>query len=206
MMYHLTQDQLAHIIFPLGRVCKKDTRRMAEERNLPVAHKAESQDICFLTNGSSYTDFLKKRAPKTFKPGELVDTKGRILGKHRGLPYYTIGQRKGLGISAPFPLYVTALDAERNRVVVGRNEDLFRRKLLADDLAFTDGAAPAAHFRCEAKIRYGMRTNACEVQLQADGRAAVLFDEPQRAVTAGQSVVFYDGERLIGGGTIVRGL
>lgn len=206
MMYHLTQDQLAHIIFPLGRVCKKDTRRMAEDRGLPVAHKKESQDICFLTSEKSYADFLRERAPRIFKPGDITDQKGRLLGHHRGLPYYTIGQRKGLGISSPFPLYVTALDSEKNRVIVGRNEDLFRTKLLAGAPAFTDGEAPGRLFRAEAKIRYGMRVHPCTVAIQKDGRALVTFDEPQRAVTPGQSVVFYDGDRLIGGSDIIRAL
>lgn len=206
MMYHLKQDQLAHIIFPLGRVCKKDTRRMAEEKGLPVYNKAESQDICFLTSEKSYVDYLKIHAPEIFTPGDIVDTKGRVLGRHEGLPYYTIGQRKGLGLSSPFPLYVVALDAAKNRVIVGRNDDLFRKKLLCDELDFTDGEAPGKTFRCEAKIRYGMRVNPCEVEIQDDGRAVITFDEPQRAITPGQSAVFYEGDRLMGGATILRAL
>ncbi len=206
MMYHLKQDQLSHILFPLGRVCKKDTRRMAEDRGLPVAHKAESQDICFLTSEKSYVEYLKHHAPDIFKPGDIVDTKGRVLGRHEGIPYYTIGQRKGLGLSSPFPLYVVAIDAKKNQVIVGRNDDLFRKKVLVDELDFTDGEAPGSTFRCEAKIRYGMHVNPCEVKLQDDGRAVITFDEPQRAVTPGQSAVFYDGDRLIGGGTIIRPL
>ena len=203
MMYHLTQEQLAHILFPLGRTEKKNTRKMAEERGLPVAHKAESQDICFLSAERSYTDFLEKRAPDILKPGDIVDTEGRVLGRHAGLARYTIGQRKGLGVHAPYPLYVLRLDAKTNRVVVGKNEELFKTRLIADRLDFTDGAPPADRFTCEAKIRYGIRTEKCEVEIEGN-RAQVTFANPQRAVTPGQSVVFYEDDRLIGGGIILE--
>lgn len=206
MMYHLTQDQLAHILFPLGRFTKQETRRLSEEKGLPTWDKAESQDMCFLAAGDSYKDYLRAHAPEIFRPGAITDRKGRVLGRHRGLPCYTIGQRKGLGIAAKTPLYVTGLDAKSNRVIVGPNEDLFRTRLLAADLAFTDGAAPAEVFPCEAKIRYGMRPAKASVAVRPDGRAVVSFTEAQRAVTPGQSVVFYDGDRLIGGGEILRPL
>ncbi|MDY6085018.1 MAG: tRNA 2-thiouridine(34) synthase MnmA [Dialister sp.] len=206
MMYHLTQDQLAHIVFPLGRVFKKDTRRISKEKGLPTFNKPDSQDICFLTNEKTYVDYLKEEAPWIFKEGRITDLKGRTLGTHRGIPYYTIGQRKGLGISSKEALYVIAIDPQKNEVIVGNNEALFRKRLLAAELHFTDEEAPADRFACEAKIRYGIRTHAAQVMLQKDGRAVVEFDEPQRAITAGQSVVFYDGDRLIGGGTILRPL
>lgn len=206
MMYHLTQAQLARILFPLGRFTKQETRRLSLEKGLPTHDKAESQDMCFLSAGDSYKDFLAARAPDIFREGDITDGKGRVLGRHRGLPLYTVGQRKGLGLSSPFPLYVTGLDAKRNRVIVGRNEDLFRNRLLADALDFTDGEPPAASFRCEAKIRYGMKASPASVTVQDDGRAVIAFDAPQRAVTPGQSAVFYDGDRLIGGGTILRPL
>lgn len=206
MMYHLTQDQLAHIIFPLGRTFKKDTRRISKEKGLPTYNKAESQDICFLTSETSYVEFLKNHAPEAFSEGDIVDTKGRVLGRHRGIPYYTIGQRKGLGIAARTPLYVVALKPEKSQVIVGTNDELFRTRLLADELHFTDGEAPGEEFSCEAKIRYGIRVHDCTVTLERNGRAVVKFKEPQRAITSGQSVVFYEGDRLIGGGTIVRGL
>ncbi len=206
MMYHLTQDQLAHILFPLGRVYKKDTRLISREKGLPTYDKAESQDICFLTSEKSYAEFLQNHAPDAFRPGNIVDTKGRVLGKHKGIPLYTIGQRKGLGIASRMPLYVVALDAEKNQVVVGSNDDLFHKKLLANDLDFTDGTPPAQEFRCQAKIRYGIHVHDCTVALDDRGRAVVTFDEPQRAITSGQSVVFYEEDRLIGGGTILRAL
>lgn len=206
MMYHLNQDQLAHILFPLGRIWKKDTRRLSHEKGIPVADKSESQDVCFLTSEASYGEFLQNHAPHAFKPGDIMDTEGHVLGRHKGIPFYTIGQRKGLGIAAPHPLYVIALDGEKNRVIVGPNEALFRKRLLATDLDFTDGAAPGKTFACEAKIRYGIRTNPCQVTIQDDGRAVVSFEEAQRAVTPGQSAVFYEGDRLLGGGTIVRAL
>ncbi len=206
MMYHLTQDQMAHIIFPLGRIFKKDTRRISKEKGLPTYNKAESQDICFLSGQQSYADYLQIHAPEAFLPGNIVTASGTVLGRHKGLPYYTIGQRKGLGIAARTPLYVIRLDAEKNEVVVGSNDDLFRKSLLADELAFTDGKPPAKEFRCSAKIRYGIRVHDCTVKLDDQGKAIVTFDEPQRAITSGQSVVFYDDNRLIGGGTIVNPL
>ena len=206
MMYHLTQDQLAHILFPLGRMYKKDTRRISEEKGLPTYNKTESQDICFLTSEKSYAEFLQNHAPEAFRPGNIIDTKGRILGRHKGLPFYTIGQRKGLGIAARTPLYVVSLHAGKNRVIVGSNDDLFRSGLLANELDFTDGTPPSQQFRCLAKIRYGIRVHDCTVTLDDHGRAVVKFDEPQRAITPGQSVVFYEEDRLLGGGTIMKAL
>lgn len=206
MMYHLTQEQLSKIIFPLGRICKKDTRRISKEKGLPTYNKAESQDICFLTTEQSYVDFLREEAPEAFKDGPIVNKKGQVLGKHHGIPHYTIGQRKGLGIIAKTPQYVVSIDAKKNRIVVGGNDDLFRTKLLATDLAFTDGKPPAREFKAEGKVRYGMKVHECHVKIQDDGRAVVTFTEPQRAITSGQSVVFYEGDRLIGGGTIIRSL
>lgn len=185
---------------------KKDTRRISEEKGLPTYNKAESQDICFLTSEKSYAEFLQNHAPEAFRPGNIIDTKGRILGRHKGLPFYTIGQRKGLGIAARTPLYVVSLHAEKNRVIVGSNDDLFRSGLLANELDFTDGTPPSQQFRCLAKIRYGIRVHDCTVTLDDHGRAVVKFDEPQRAITPGQSVVFYEEDRLLGGGTIMKAL
>lgn len=204
MMFRLTQEKLSRILFPLGRTCKKDTRRLSLEKGLPTYNKAESQDMCFLAAGDSYRDYLARTAPEVFRPGDITDRSGRVLGRHRGLACYTIGQRKGLGLSSPTPLYVIALDPNTNRVIVGDNADLFRSALLAGDLAFPDGSAPDSAFSCEAKIRYGPRTAPCTVTLREDGRAVVRFTEPQRAITPGQSVVFYEGDRLLGGGTILR--
>ncbi len=201
MMYHLNQDQLSHILFPLGRIQKQDTRRISREKGLPVYNKSESQDVCFLTTENSYADFIQEKAPDAFRSGNIVDKSGHILGRHKGIPLYTIGQRRGLGIAAPYPLYVTGIDPESNCVIVGPNEDLFSRMLHAEDLDFTDGTVPSEPFRCEAKIRYGFRTSPCTVSINDSG-ASVSFDEPQRAVTPGQSVVFYDGDCLLGGGTI----
>lgn len=206
MMYHLNQEQLAHILFPLGRIFKKDTRRISKEKGLPTFNKAESQDICFLTSEKSYVEFLENHAPEAFRPGDIVHTDGHVLGRHKGLPHYTIGQRKGLGIAYRTPLYVVALDSVKNQVIVGGNDELFRNKLLATELDFTDGTPPAQEFRCEAKIRYGIRVHPCLVSLDDKGQAIVTFDEPQRAITSGQSVVFYRGDRLLGGGTIVKAL
>ena len=165
MMYHLTQEQLSHIIFPLGRTFKKDTRLISKEKGLPTYNKAESQDICFLTSEKSYVEFLENHAPEAFQPGNIVDKKGHVLGQHKGIPYYTIGQRKGLGIAARTPLYVIELRPDTREVVVGSNEDLFRTRLLANELHFYDDKIPQEEFRCQAKIRYGVRVHDCSVKV-----------------------------------------
>lgn len=206
MMYHLNQDQLAHILFPLGRIWKKETRRMAKEKELPVYNKSESQDVCFLTDETSYGEFIRQHDPDALREGDIVDRNGHILGRHHGTPLYTIGQRRGLGIAAPKPLYVTGIDARKNRVIVGENADLFHTGLFAKELAFIEEEPPASEFSCDAKIRYGAHTGRCHVSMKENGCAAIAFDEPQRAITPGQSVVFYEGDRLIGGGTIVHTL
>ena len=203
MMYHLTQDQLAHILFPLGRMYKKDTRRISEEKGLPTYNKAESQDICFLTSEKSYAEFLQNHAPEAFRPGNIIDTKGRILGRHKGLPFYTIGQRKGLGIPSNRPLYVKAIDPKSNQVVLSENDALFSQQLTGENFNWIAWEAPPRQFRCSAKIRYRQTEQPCEVTVEEDGSVQVLFDRPQRAITPGQAVVLYDGDTVLGGGTIL---
>ena len=200
VLYHLNQETLAHFLLPLGGFTKPEVREMAEKYKLPVAHKAESQEICFIPD-DDHGRFLREHRPEALIPGDIVDMEGQVLGHHLGVPLYTIGQRKGLGIAAPEPLYVVRLDTERNRVIVGGAQDVFFGGLTAGNVSWTI-PAPTEPLRCTAKVRYGRREGACTAEITADGALHVVFDEPQRAVTPGQSVVLYEGERVLGGGII----
>ena len=200
VLYHLNQETLAHFLLPLGGFTKPEVREMAEKYKLPVAHKAESQEICFIPD-DDHGRFLREHRPEALIPGDIVDMEGHVLGHHLGVPLYTIGQRKGLGIAAPEPLYVVRLDTEHNQVIVGGAQDVFFGGLTAGNVSWTI-PAPTEPLRCTAKVRYGRREGACTAEITADGALHVVFDEPQRAVTPGQSVVLYDGERVLGGGII----
>lgn len=202
VLYTLNQSALARFILPLGNYTKAQTREMAEKLELPVAHKPESQEICFIPN-DDYKAYIRKKTPHILKPGDIVDTKGNILGRHEGVPLYTVGQRKGLGIAAAHPLYVVGLDVKHNRVIVGENSETLAQGLVAQNLNFITKDDFSAPFTTTAKIRYGSRECECTVSPLADGRLAkVIFSEKQRAVTPGQSVVFYDDNILVGGGVI----
>lgn len=200
VLYHLNQKMLPHIMFPLGEMHKEDTRALAKELNLPVYNKPESQDICFIPD-NDHIRFLKERIPEQFVPGDIVDLEGSILGTHQGLPAYTIGQRKGLGVAAEHPLYVVAIDAKHNRVIVGPNASIFQREVWALDPSFTEWETCTEPFTAQAKIRYAAPAADCTVYPVKDG-VHVVFKEPQRAVTPGQSIVFYDGDRVLGGAII----
>jgi tRNA-specific 2-thiouridylase len=201
VLHRLGQAQLAHALFPVGEYTKPEVRSMARARGLPVSDRPDSQDLCFLGNGD-YREFLSRHAPGAAQPGPILDTAGRELGKHRGLPYYTIGQRKGLGIAAPRPLYVLALDTSRNAVVVGTADELGRRELTAADVTYVGGRPPEGPLSITAKIRYKAPEAAATLFPLPGGRARVQFDEPLRDITPGQGVVFYQGEVVLGGGTI----
>ena len=202
-LYTLTQEQLSHTLFPLGGLTKPEVRAIAEERGLVNAKKHDSQDICFVPNGD-YEGFIKQYTGKTYPPGDFVDDAGNVLGRHAGIIGYTIGQRRGLGVSGGKPLYVCEKRMEENRVVLGSNDRLFSDSLIADDLNLIDRDVIDAHLRCGAKIRYSHRESPCTVE-QIDGETVrVRFDEMQRAVTPGQAVVLYDGDTVIGGATIIR--
>lgn len=202
VLYTLNQSALAHFMLPLGNYTKEHTREMAEKLDLPVAHKPESQEICFIPN-DDYKAYIRAKAPKILKPGDIVDTEGNILGRHEGVPLYTVGQRKGLGIAAAHPLYVVGLDIKRNRIIVGENSETFAQGLVAQNLNFITKDDFTQPFTTTAKIRYGSRECECEVSPLAEGRLAkVIFREKQRAITPGQSVVFYDDDILVGGGVI----
>jgi tRNA-specific 2-thiouridylase len=200
-LYHLNQHTLKHFLMPLGEYTKTETRRLARKIGLAVADKPDSQEIRFVPN-DDYQSFLAEKAPASLRPGDIVDTRGRVLGRHSGLPLYTVGQRKGLGIAAGRPLYVVALDTDRNQVVVGDDSDVFASELIAGDLnyiAFDELTGPLA---ATAKIRYSAREAPAVITPLPDGRVSVKFQTPQRAITPGQSVVFYDGDIVLGGGII----
>jgi len=197
----LGQAELAHALFPLGGLTKPEVRVHAARLRLPVADKVESQDLCFLA-GSDYREFLARHAPEAIRPGVVRDTAGNVLGQHRGLPFYTIGQRKGLGVAAPQPLYVIAKDVTENAVVVGTADELGRRECMARGMHYVSDVTPVEPFRAGAKIRYTAREAAVTVYPSGE-TARVEFDEPQRDVTPGQGLVLFDGEVVLGQGIIL---
>ncbi len=201
-LYHLNQTTLKHFQFPLGNMTKKETRRLAKDWGLAVAEKPDSQEICFIPD-NDYRRFLVAQAPDSLHPGNIVDSHGKILGRHEGLGLYTIGQRKGLGIAVGEPRYIIDLDRENNRVVVGTNREVFAGELTAGDLNFIAGDRPQSPVDITAKIRYNAAA-APAVLIPGQNSVRVVFNEPQRAVTPGQSVVFYQGDIVLGGGIIEK--
>ncbi len=205
-LFGLTQQQLARTLFPLGELTKPAVRELAASMDLAVASKGDSQEICFVPNGD-YAAFMEAYLKETGVPvektrGEIVDTEGRRLGEHDGVHRFTVGQRKGLGISAPEPLYVIATEPISQRVVVGRNDDLLRDRCFVKDVNWISIAPPSDPVRAQVKIRN--KHSAAPATLQVIGdQTEVVFDQPQRAVTPGQGAVFYDGELVLGGGWIV---
>ncbi len=201
-LYTLTPVQLRHIRFPLGFLEKSEVRRIAEENGFVTAKKKESQDICFVPDGD-YAGFIERFSGRHFDEGDFTDRDGNILGRHRGIIHYTIGQRKGIGIAAGHPIYVCGIDTVRNRVVLGEQEELFTDTLTADRVNLICPEAFAKPVRVLAKIRYRHREQPASAWLSEDGRLHIVFDQPQRAVTKGQAVVLYQGEIVVGGGTII---
>lgn len=202
VLYSLTQEQLAHVLFPLGGMCKEETRKIAEEQGFVNAKKHESQDICFVPDGD-YAAFIRRFTGKEYPPGDFVDRQGNVLGRHKGMIRYTIGQRKGLGLALPHPMYVCRKDMENNRVVLGENRDLFHSVFEIENVNWIAEASPDHDIRAEAKVRYSQKASPAVVHPLSETRARVEFREPQRAITPGQACVLYDGEYVIGGGTIV---
>ena len=200
VLYQLTQYQLAHLLLPVGDYDKPAIRENAREAGLVNADKSDSQDICFVPDGD-YVSFLQSQGV-TLEPGNFVDEEGRVLGRHRGLPCYTIGQGKGLGIAVGKHVYVLAKNGADNTIVLGDNDRLFRRELTANRVNWIAGEAPAAPFRCTAKTRYSEVEAPALAEPLPEGRVRLTFDEPQRAITAGQAAVLYDGDEVLGGGTI----
>ena len=201
----LNQQQLAHIQFPLGELTKAEVRQIAEENGFVTARKRDSQDICFVPDGD-YAAFLQRHTGKTYAAGNYLDLAGKIVGTHKGAPCYTIGQRKGLGIALGVPVYVCRKDMQANTVTVGPNEALFSRALRAGDWNWFPFPALSEPMRVTAKIRHSQFEQAATVYPEEDGFARVEFDAPQRAITPGQAVVVYQGDLVIGGGTITESL
>ena len=199
----LTQEQLSRTLFPLGNLTKVKVRQIASELKLPVAERPESQEMCFIPD-NDYAKFLKEYALETVAPGPIVDRQGNVLGQHEGIAFYTIGQRKGLGISAAKPLYVTAIEPERNAVVVGTKEQTYSSELVADNLNWIAASMPEQSIKVKARVRYRHPEAEAIVSPLDETSVYVKFAEPQMAITPGQAVVFYDGDTVIGGGTIIR--
>ena len=201
VLYSLTQDQLAHTLFPLGGMHKDAVRAIAEEQGLCNARKHDSQDICFVPDGD-YAAAVERLTGARSEPGRFVDAHGNVLGTHRGIIHYTIGQRRGLGIAAEAPLYVCGIDVPNNEVVLGRNADLFSTELDASGCSWISGDVPQQPLRVTARIRYRQPEQPCTVTVTGADTVHVSFETPQRAITRGQAVVFYDGDTVLGGGTI----
>lgn len=202
VLHVLTQEKLQRALFPVGEYPKPEIRRIAESFGLPTASRKDSQDLCFLA-GDDYRNFLARHAPQINKPGRIINRGGAVLGRHNGLANYTIGQRKGLGIASPVPLYVLGKDAAANALIVGAEDELGADELTAREVNWVSGDAPPAPFRAQVKIRYTARPAWAEVTPRNGGQARVRFDAPARDVTAGQAAVFYVGEEVLGGGIII---
>jgi tRNA-specific 2-thiouridylase len=202
ILHILGQGQLAHAQFPLGEYTKPQVRQLARDFNLPVAERAESQDLCFLGKGD-YRSFLLRNAPEVYNPGRIINREGEMVGEHMGLAFYTIGQRKGLGVSSPVPLYVLHKDPDQNALVVGTKDELGRSDLTIGEVNWVSGVRPANSLRVQVKIRYKAKEAWGTVTPLDDGSAHVQFDAPIRDITPGQAAVFYDGEVCLGGGIIL---
>jgi tRNA-uridine 2-sulfurtransferase len=195
------QEQLRHALFPVGEYTKPEVRQLARDFGLPVADRAESQDLCFLADGD-YRRFIAEHAPAAARPGPIVDRAGRELGRHTGLPFYTVGQRKGIGVAGPEPLYVLGTDKARNALIVGTRQQLGGDSLTAARVNWVAGEAPGAAFQAGVKIRYKALEAPAVVTPRERGQATAEFDSPLRDITPGQAAVFYDGEVCLGGGII----
>ena len=201
VLYSLTQEQLKHILFPLGSLEKSEVRQIAENAGLVNSNKPDSQDICFVPDGN-YVSFIEKFTGKEPVAGDFVDLDGNVLGRHKGMIGYTVGQRKGLGISLGRPAYVVKKDVAANTVTLGSESDLYTKTLIAEDVNLISVAEIETPMHITAKTRYSQTEQPAVVSALGNGEYLVEFDKPQRAVTSGQAVVFYDGDTVVGGGTI----
>ena len=201
-LYSMTQEQLEHTLFPLGNLRKTEVRKIAGENGFVNAKKHDSQDICFVQNGK-YADFIKEYTKKDYLSGDFVLKDGTVLGKHNGIIHYTIGQRKGLGISYKEPLYVTEINVAENKVVLGNNSDLFTSTLYANNINLISVSDIEKPIKIKAKVRYSQSDQDATVVKVDEDLIKIEFDQPQRAITKGQAVVLYDGDNVLGGGTII---
>lgn len=201
VLYNLNQHQLSRILMPIGSYTKEEVREIAKKLGLYVASKPDSQEICFVED-NDYAKFIKENTDKEIKPGHFVDTKGNILGKHKGIIHYTVGQRKGLGIAFGKPMYVVGIDVKNNNVILGEGHEIYSDSLIADDLNYIVIDKLEKPMEVKAKIRYSAKEADAIIYPVYDDKVKVVFKEPQRAITPGQSVVFYSGDKVVGGGTI----
>ncbi len=203
VLYMLQQQHLAHVIFPLGTLTKAEVRKQASNRGLETANRSESQDICFIPD-RDYRRFLQQNVPEVCTPGPIINQFGEELGTHQGLPFYTVGQRKKLGISSPYPLFVLALDPEHNTLIVGTEDETRQEACIIEDIRFVSGEVPDMSFVCMVQVR----AHAHPVEAQAvpldEQHVRIVFATPQQAITPGQAAVLYDGDIVLGGGKIVR--
>jgi len=200
-LFNLSQKQLSSILFPIGGVDKPEARKRALKLGLQVHDKPDSQDICFIWDGD-YKKFLRQRTPELFVSGDIVDTKGEILGRHKGVACYTIGQREGLGISGPHPFYVTQINSKNNTIVVGTRQQAHKKVLTASKVSWIGGNTPSGKIKVQAKIRYRHKGAKVVIKPLQKTKVEVSFEQPQFAVTPGQAVVFYDNDEVLGGGWI----
>ena len=202
VLYAMTQDQLAHTLFPLGSYTKKEIRHIAQEQGFINADKPDSQDICFVPDGD-YASFIEQYTGQSSEPGDFVDKEGNVLGKHKGQIHYTIGQRRGLGISAPESLYVCGKSLDSNKVILGGKQDLMSTCCYINDINLIPWDHLDKPIKCKVKTRYRQPEQPATVEQLGDDLLKITFEEPQRAVTPGQAAVLYDGDMVLGGGTIL---
>ena len=201
VLYHLSAAQLAHILFPLGELTKTKVREIAREQGFVTADKHESQDICFVPNGD-YAAVIEHHTGKTYPHGNFVDQDGKVLGQHRGIIHYTVGQRKGLAVAAGRRLYVRSICPRDNTVCLCERDGLLQKEAVAVEFHWINGVPTQTEIRCAVKIRYNQKEQPATVLIQSDDRVRIIFDEPQRAVTPGQAAVLYQGDIVLGGGIL----
>ena len=202
VLYSLTQKQLAKTMFPLGGMTKENVRKLADELGLINAHKHDSQDICFVPDGD-YAKFIEQYTGKTYPDGDFVDENGKVLGEHKGIIRYTIGQRKGLGLALPCPMYVKEKNLDENKVILCTNDRLFSKELYATDINLISVDKITSPLHIKARVRYNQPEQDAIVEQIDDNTLHIVFDKPQRAISKGQAVVLYDGDYVVGGGTII---
>ena len=202
-LYNLTQYQLAHTLMPVGEFTKDEIRNIAQDINLRVAHKPDSQEICFIPD-NDYAKFIEENSGEKITPGNFVNSAGEIIGKHKGITHYTVGQRKGLNLSLGHPAFVLEIRPETNEVVIGTNDEVFSDKLYANNLNFMSIEDLEGSMEVEAKIRYSHQGAKCTIKKVGPDEVECIFEESQRAITPGQAVVFYKDDYIVGGGTIMR--
>ncbi len=202
VLYSLTQEQLSHTLLPLGGYNKAEIREIAEQNGFSNAHKQDSQDICFVPDGD-YAGFIERYTGNSYPDGEFINRDGRVLGTHKGIIRYTIGQRRGLGLALPAPMYVLKKDMENNRVILCSDSELYSSELDACDFNWIAFDTPPKSLRAFAKVRYKQEEKPATVTVRDDATVHIVFDQPQRAIAKGQAVVLYDGDTVLGGGTIL---